>query len=148
MNNNIKTKYEEINKKVQPQKKTTKSCFFCHVEYCLHTAVSIFTFRHGSSNLGSRSSRVVCHSAVCCPHTDRSVVEKRKKKEAYSVYFLADLLQQLPVNQLELHTDGHLSDELVAALLRHLLAAAQVNAADASTALEIGQRLVGDPVAD
>lgn len=76
---------------------------------------------------------------------DRSV---KKKKKSYSDFLLlADLLQQLPINQLELHADGHLSDELVAALLRHLLAAAQVDAADASTALEIGQRLVGDSVA-
>lgn len=72
-----------------------------------------------------------------------------KKKKSYSVFvLLADLLQQLPVDELELHADGHLGNELVAALLRHLLAAAQIDVADASTALEIGQRLVGDPVAD
>lgn len=60
-------------------------------------------------------------------------------EKSYSVFLLlAELLQQLPINQLELHADRHLSDELVTALLRHLLAAAQVDAADASTALEIG----------
>lgn len=80
------------------------------------------------------------------PHGEKC----HEKKSSFSFahfLLLTDLLQQLPVDELELHADGHLGDELVAALLGHLLAAAQVDAADAPTALEIGQRLVGDPVA-
>lgn len=128
------------------KKKKNNQKFFCHVKYCLQRAQSLFfTFWLGSSNLRDRCSRVVSLSAACCRHTDRSVMETKK---SHSVFLLlADLLQQLSVDELELHADGHLGDELVAALLRHLLAAAQVDAADASAALEIGQRLVGDPVA-
>lgn len=71
------------------------------------------------------------------------------KKASFSSHLrLTDLLQQLPVYQLELNADRHLGDELVASLLGHLLAAAQVDVTDASAALEIGQRLVSDPVTD
>lgn len=59
---------------------------------------------------------------------------------------LADLLQQLLLYQFKLHADGHLGDELVTSLLRHLLAEAKVDVAYAPAALEIGQRQVGDPV--
>lgn len=66
---------------MQRQKKNNKKLFFLSCRILpSHSTVSIFTFRLGSSNLRSRSSRVVCHSAVCCPHTDRSVVEKKKKR--------------------------------------------------------------------
>lgn len=62
------------------------------------------------------------------------------------VLFLTDLLQQFLLDQLELHAHGHLGDELLAAFLGHLFAVSQVNVTDASAALEIGQRLVCDPV--
>ena len=61
---------------------------------------------------------------------------------------LADLLQQFLLYQFKLHADGHFCDELVAALLGHLLAVSQVDVTDAPTALEVGQRLVSDPVTD
>lgn len=61
---------------------------------------------------------------------------------------LADLLQQLLVYEFKLHADGHFGDELVAALLGHLLAVSQVDMTNAPAALEIGQRLVCDPVTD
>lgn len=65
-----------------------------------------------------------------------------------TVPFLADLLQQLLLDQFELHAHGHLGDELLAAFIGHLFAVSQVNVTDASTALEVGQRLVCDPVTD
>lgn len=61
---------------------------------------------------------------------------------------LTDLLQQLLFYQFKLHADGHLGDELVTSFLGHLFAVSQVDVTYASTALEIGQRLVGDPVTD
>lgn len=64
------------------------------------------------------------------------------------VVLLTDLLQQLLLNQFELHAHRHLGDELLAALLGYLFAVSQVNVTDASAALEIGQRLVRDPVTD
>lgn len=62
--------------------------------------------------------------------------------------FLTDLLQQFLLDQFELHAHRHLGDKLLAAFLGHLFAVSQVNVTDASTALEIGQRLVCDPVTD
>lgn len=61
---------------------------------------------------------------------------------------LTDLLQQFILNEFKLHTDGHFGDELVTSFLGHLFAVSQVDMANASTALEIGQRLVCDPVTD
>lgn len=67
---------------------------------------------------------------------------------AFTLLFLTDLPQQFLLDQFELHAHRHLGDELLAAFLGHLFAVSQVNVTDASTALEIGQRLVCDPVAD
>lgn len=129
------------------KKKNNQKLFFCHVEYCLHRAQSLF-LHSGSAVLTSGTDAAESSATRPSAAPTRTEVSWKKKK-SYSVFvLLADLLQQLPVDELELHADGHLGDELVAALLRHLLAAAQVDVADASTALEIGQRLVGDPVAD
>lgn len=61
---------------------------------------------------------------------------------------LTDLLQQFILNEFKLHADGHFGDELVASFLGHLFAISQVDVANAPAALEIGQRLVCDPVAD
>lgn len=61
---------------------------------------------------------------------------------------LTDLLQQFLFYQFKLHADGHFCNELVTSFLGHLFAVSQVNVTYASTALEIGQRLVCDPVTD
>lgn len=132
---------------------TTETSFF-FLQYCLDRAQ--FLFLHSGSAVQllheeqtPSSSRTAASGgervAVCCPRVDRSVAKKTSFSPSSH---LTDLLQQLPVDQLELHADRHLGDELVAPLLGHLLTAAQVNVADASAALEIGQRLVGDPVTD
>lgn len=73
----------------------------------------------------------------CCPHVDK----------CSTAPLSADLLQEFLFLELKLHADGHFCDELVTALLGHLLAVAQVDVADAPAAFEIGQRQVGDPVA-
>lgn len=59
---------------------------------------------------------------------------------------LADLLQQFVLLQFKLHADGHFCHELVAALLGHLFAVAQVDQTDVPAAFEEGQRLVRHPV--
>lgn len=62
--------------------------------------------------------------------------------------FLTDLLQQLLFYKFKLHADRHFRDEAVASFLAHLFAVAQVDVTYAPAALEVGQRLVCDPVAD
>lgn len=59
---------------------------------------------------------------------------------------LADLLQQFVLLQFKLHADGHFCHELLAALLGHLFAVAQVDQTDVPAAFEEGQRLVRHPV--
>lgn len=65
-----------------------------------------------------------------------------------SCWKLAQLLQQLVLPQLERHAHGHLRDEPLTSRLGHLLAEAQVDLTDASTAFEEVEGMVCDPVAN
>lgn len=87
-------------------------------------------------------------AAVCCLHVDSSFTVQESRTVFSALLCLTDLLQQLLFYEFKLHADGHLSNELVTPLLGHLLAVSQVDVTYASTALEIGQRLVSDPVTD
>ncbi len=55
-------------------------------------------------------------------------------------------LEQFILLQLERNDDRHLGNEALTCLSGHLLAKSQVDAADASTAFEVAQRLISDPV--
>lgn len=55
-------------------------------------------------------------------------------------------LEQFILLQLERNDDRHLSNEALTCLSAHLLAKSQVDAADASAAFEVAQRLISDPV--
>lgn len=87
-------------------------------------------------------------AAVCCLHVDSSFTIQESRTVFSALLCLTDLLQQLLFYEFKLHADGHLSNELVTPLLGHLFAVSQVDVTYASTALEIGQRLVSDPVTD
>lgn len=112
------------------------------LQYCLHRTRRWIFFLHSGCAflyLGAEERAV-----LCCPLWTGLL---RFLRSPISL-FLTDLLQQLLLDQFELHAHRHLGDELLAAFLGHLFAVSQVNVTDASTALEIGQRLVCDPVTD
>lgn len=88
------------------------------------------------------------HAAVCCLHVDSSFTIQECHTVFSVLLCLTDLLQQFLFYKFKLHADGHLRNELVTSLLGHLFAVSQVDVTYASAALEIGQRLVSDPVTD
>lgn len=97
---------------------------------------------HALSHTSKQSSAASMWTALLL------LVKKNKKITPELSVCLTDLLQQFILNEFKLHTDGHFGDELVTSFLGHLFAVSQVDMANASTALEIGQRLVCDPVTD
>lgn len=108
------------------------------LQYIAFTGHNFFLHSSSAAQLSFRPAEEE-RAAVCCPHVGRSC-------SASSC--LADLLQELLLDQFELHAHGHLGDKLLAAFLRHLFTVSQVDVTDASAAFEIGQRLVRDPVTD
>ena len=88
------------------------------------------------------------HTVVCCLRVDSSFTTCECHTFSPVLLCLTDLLQQFLLYEFKLHADGHLCNELVASFLGHLFAVSQVDVTYAATALEIGQRLVRDPITD